>query len=44
MLNRTTRRLVKTLFIGGTPRNVAFATDGTALVTNEQAVVFIQQR
>jgi YVTN family beta-propeller protein len=44
VLNRTTRRLVKTLFIGGTPRNVAFATDGTALVTNEQAVVFIQQR
>ena len=44
VLNRTTRRLVKTLFIGGTPRNVAFATNGTALVTNEQAVVFIQQR
>jgi YVTN family beta-propeller protein len=42
ILNRTTRTLVKRLSIGGTPRNVAFASDGTALVTNEQAVVFIK--
>jgi YVTN family beta-propeller protein len=42
VLTRTTRALVKKLAIGGTPRNVAFATDGTALVTNEQAVVFIR--
>lgn len=44
VLNRATRALVKKLFIGGIPRNVAFASDGTALVTNEQAVVFIRQR
>jgi YVTN family beta-propeller protein len=43
VLNRTTRALVKKLFIGGTPRNVAFGSQGIALVTNEQAVVFIQQ-
>jgi YVTN family beta-propeller protein len=43
VLNRTTRALVKKLFIGGTPRNVAFGSQGTALVTNEEAVVFIQQ-
>jgi YVTN family beta-propeller protein len=42
VLNRVRRTLVKKLSIGGTPRNVAFASDGTALVTNEQAVVFIQ--
>jgi YVTN family beta-propeller protein len=42
VLNRATRTLVKKLSIGGTPRNVAFASDGTALVTNEQAVVFIK--
>jgi YVTN family beta-propeller protein len=42
VIDRESRQLVKTLHIGGTPRNVAFATDGTALVTNEQAVVFIK--
>jgi YVTN family beta-propeller protein len=42
IFNRTTRTLVKKLSIGGTPRNVAFASDGTALVTTEQAVVFIR--
>jgi YVTN family beta-propeller protein len=42
VLSRTTRDLVTKLAIGGIPRNVAFATDGTALVTNEQAVVFIR--
>jgi hypothetical protein len=31
-----------TLPIGGTPRNVVFASDGTALVANEQAIVFIK--
>lgn len=44
VLNRATRGLVKRLIIGGIPRNVAFASDGTVLVTNEQEVVFIQQR
>ena len=42
VLNRATRALVKKLFIGGIPRNVTFASDGTALVTNEQEVVFIR--
>lgn len=42
ILDRITRAPVKTLVVGGTPRNVAFASDGTALVTNEQAVVFIK--
>jgi YVTN family beta-propeller protein len=42
VLNRATLTPVKTLHIGGTPRNVAFASDGTTLVTNEQAVVFMR--
>jgi DNA-binding beta-propeller fold protein YncE len=42
VLDRPSRAPVKTLVVGGTPRNVAFASDGTALVTNEQAAVFIQ--
>jgi YVTN family beta-propeller protein len=42
VLNRATLTPVKTLHIGGTPRNVAFASDGTTLVTNEKAVVFIK--
>lgn len=42
VLDRASRAPVKTLFVGGTPRNVAFAADGTALVANEQAIVFIQ--
>jgi YVTN family beta-propeller protein len=42
VLNRVTRALVKTLFVGGIPRNVVFASDGTALVANEEAIVFIQ--
>jgi YVTN family beta-propeller protein len=42
VLDRVTRALVKTLFVGGTPRNVVFASDGTALVANEAAIVFIQ--
>jgi YVTN family beta-propeller protein len=42
VLDRVSRAPVKTLLVGGTPRNVAFAADGTALVANEQAIVFIQ--
>lgn len=43
VLNRSTRAQVKTILVGGHPRNVAFDLPGrTALVTNEQAVVFIQ--
>ena len=43
VLNRANRSLVKTIPVGGRPRNVAFDVPGrTALVTNEQAVVFIQ--
>jgi YVTN family beta-propeller protein len=42
VLDRATRAPVKTLSVGGIPRNVAFASDGTALVANEEAVVFIQ--
>src|SRR3954470_1469462 len=42
VLTRATLTPVKTLHIGGTPRNVAFASDGTTLVTNEEAVVFIK--
>jgi DNA-binding beta-propeller fold protein YncE len=43
ILNRTTLALVKTLFVGGTPRNVTFDSRGTtALVTTEAAVVFIE--
>jgi YVTN family beta-propeller protein len=41
VLDRASRAEIKTLLIGGTPRNVTFASDGTALITNEQAVVFI---
>ena len=41
VLERATLAPVKTIFVGGTPRNVVFASDGTALVTNEAAVVFI---
>jgi YVTN family beta-propeller protein len=42
VLDRVSRAAVKTLLVGGTPRNVVFASDGTALVANEQAIVFIQ--
>jgi YVTN family beta-propeller protein len=42
VLDRATRAPVKGIFVGGIPRNVVFASDGTALVANEQAVVFIQ--
>ena len=42
VLNRATRAPVKTISVGGTPRNVVFASDGTALVANEQAIVFIK--
>jgi YVTN family beta-propeller protein len=42
VLNRATLDAVKTLLIGGTPRNVGFASDGTALVANEQGILFIQ--
>jgi YVTN family beta-propeller protein len=42
VLDRATRTEVKNLFVGGTPRNVVFAADGTtALVANEQAIVFV---
>jgi hypothetical protein len=42
VLNRASRAAVKTLLVGGIPRNVVFASDGTALVANEQAIVFIE--
>jgi YVTN family beta-propeller protein len=42
VLSRITRRLVKNLVIGGIPRNVTFAPNGMALVTNEREVVFIR--
>jgi YVTN family beta-propeller protein len=42
VLDRATRAPIKTISVGGTPRNVVFASDGTALVANEQAIVFIQ--
>jgi YVTN family beta-propeller protein len=42
LLDRVSRTPVKTLLVGGIPRNVAFASDGTALVANEQAIVFIE--
>ena len=42
LLDRASRALVKKLFVGGVPRNVTFASDGTALVANEAAIVFIQ--
>jgi YVTN family beta-propeller protein len=42
VLDRVSRAAVKTLLVGGTPRNVVFASDGTALVANEQAIIFIQ--
>jgi YVTN family beta-propeller protein len=42
VLDRATRAPVKTLTVGGVPRNVVFAADGkTALVANQQAVVFV---
>ena len=43
ILNRATRAPIGTLFVGGTPRNITFDSRGkTALVTTEEAVVFIQ--
>jgi YVTN family beta-propeller protein len=41
VLDRSSRAAVKTVLVGGTPRNVVFASDGTALVANEQAIIFI---
>jgi DNA-binding beta-propeller fold protein YncE len=42
-LERESRTTLKTITVGGRPRNVAFTEDGrTALVTNEEAVVFIK--
>jgi YVTN family beta-propeller protein len=42
VLDRASRALVKSIRIGGRPRNVAFTADGhLALVTNEEAVTFI---
>lgn len=43
VLERLSRAPVKTIIVGGRPRNVAFAVDGrTALLANEDAVVFIR--
>jgi YVTN family beta-propeller protein len=42
LLDRVSQAPVKALFVGGIPRNVVFASDGTALVANEQAIVFIE--
>jgi DNA-binding beta-propeller fold protein YncE len=43
ILDRATRAPIRTLLVGGRPRNVAFDQLGTtALVTTEEAVVFIQ--
>ena len=43
VLERESRAPLKTILVGGRPRNVAFTQDGrTALVTNEEAVVFLQ--
>jgi YVTN family beta-propeller protein len=43
ILDRATLTPMRTLFVGGTPRNVTFDWQGkTALVTTEEAVVFIQ--
>ena|SRR5215203_2829715 len=39
VLNRASLTPVKTIFVGGVPRNVVFSSDGTALVANEQAIV-----
>jgi YVTN family beta-propeller protein len=42
VLNRVSRAPVKTIQVGGRPRNVAFTSDGSlALVANEEAVTFI---
>jgi hypothetical protein len=43
ILDRAALTPMRTLFVGGTPRNVTFDSRGeTALVTTEEAVVFIQ--
>jgi YVTN family beta-propeller protein len=43
ILDRPSRAPVRTIFVGGWPRNVVFTEDGrTALITNEEAVVFIK--
>jgi YVTN family beta-propeller protein len=43
ILDRATRTPIKTVVVGGTPRNVTFDPLGTtALVTTEEAVVFIR--
>lgn len=42
LLDRVSRAVIKRLFVGGVPRNVTFASDATALVTNEAAIIFIR--
>jgi YVTN family beta-propeller protein len=43
ILDRESRAPLNTISVGGRPRNVVFTEDGrTALVTNEEAVVFIK--
>jgi YVTN family beta-propeller protein len=43
VLDRATRSPVKTITVGGRPRNVAFTADGrTALIANESAVIFVR--
>jgi YVTN family beta-propeller protein len=43
VLDRSTRAPLKTLFVGGIPRNVVFTKDGrTGLITTEEAVVFVK--
>jgi DNA-binding beta-propeller fold protein YncE len=42
VLDRVSRAPVKTILVGGRPRNVAFTGDGSlALVANEESVTFI---
>jgi YVTN family beta-propeller protein len=43
ILERATLAPVRTLSVGGQPRNVVFTSDGrTALIANEEAVIFIR--
>jgi YVTN family beta-propeller protein len=43
VLDRSTRTPLKTLLVGGIPRNVVFTADGrTGLVATEEAVVFVR--
>jgi YVTN family beta-propeller protein len=39
VIDRATHTVTRTLYVAGTPRRIAFTSDGTAVVANEQGYV-----